>query len=79
MERLPCELSVERSLGEVRAHAAPARAVQREECLDVGVDRSVVCKSDSEVARRRKRPRAAPELLPEVRAPAGEVLIPGGG
>ena len=75
-ERLSRELAVEGRVAEVRRRRAPARPVEGEEGVEVTVERRRIRESRGNVAFSANSSLAAPELLAEVPAPRGQVLVP---
>ena len=75
-ERLSRELAVEGRIAEVRRRRAPARPVEGEEGVEVTIERRRIRESRGDVAFSANSSLAAPELLAEVPAPRGQVLVP---
>jgi peptidoglycan/xylan/chitin deacetylase (PgdA/CDA1 family) len=78
-ERFPGELSVERRVAEVGRRRAPARAVEREQRVEISVEGPLVREARHHGALALEAGLTAPELLAEIRAASREILVPAPG
>jgi len=76
VERGAGDVTVERRVGEVRLVRAPAGTVQREQRVEVAVERLLVRETEPHLAFPFQLPGPATQLLPEVGAAPGEVRLP---
>jgi hypothetical protein len=70
------KLSMERRVAEIRAARVPARAVEREERVQVTLERCAICEPKSDTPIEFELALPSPQLLSEVCATRGQVSVP---